>query len=226
MSKSHGFIPSFFDKNLISIVELEAKSFLSKKIRIENYYTDVLESIPSIKKLLNNKFLEKASEILSDQNPILHNIELHVQMPNCRSIPPHQDNFYHCIDPLDGFKFLLPLNDLNSFNGGLLFLNVQRKFPVLKHIPSNIENFSSVIPNDLFTQLNKSFTAYEYLKGDISYHFLNSIHFSNGNNTSNSSLFLVFRFQKKNSEQDPNALKKYLFCVQNHKKILNGKLEK
>ena len=219
MDNSHGFISKFLDQKLVSKVEVEANLFL-KNNKETNYYSNFDQNVPQVRSLLSEDLLKKASELLLFSKPVLMNIELHVQAPNCKAIPPHQDNFYHCINPLDGFKFLIPLNFLNLQNGGLVFLDVPRDFPVINHEPSDMENFSSYIPDNLFKKINKSITSYEYQKGDLSYHYLNSVHFSLGNRSKSNSLFLVFRFEKINSKQNDLALMNYSLCVEKHKKIL------
>ena len=219
MENSHGFISKFTDKQLVSKVELETILFL-KNNQETNYISNFDQYVPEVRSFVSKDLLKKASELLLFSNPILKNIELHVQAPNCKPIPPHQDNFYHCVNPLDGLKFLIPLNLFNLHNGALSFLDVPRDFPIIDHEPSDIENFSSFIPDYVFKKLNHSSTSYEYQKGDMSYHFLNSVHFSFGNKSKSNSLFLVFRFEKMNSKQDDLSLLKYSLCVEKHKKIL------
>ena len=66
-----------------------------------------------------------------------------------------------------------------------------------------------------------STSNYQYKKGDVSFHFINSIHFSNGNITNEDSFFLVFRFQTKKAEVINKEKKKYEKCYAEHLSLLN-----
>ena len=169
-----------------------------------------------------NSVLEKVLSLLNVNDVNLEAIELHIQRANCAPIPPHQDNFYHCIDPDKGLKVLIPLDNLSPTNGGLIYLDNDINYPILDHIPSNIENFSAIIEDRLFNKLRSKKSSYELNIGDSVFHFMNSIHYSLGNSTSKDSLFLVYRFQSPNAEVDKIAEKKYEECYQKHLRILRN----
>ena len=105
---------------------------------------------------------------------------------------------------------------MNVANGGLIFLDTHINFPVQKHVASKVKNFSSYIPIEVIKKLELSFTEYEYNLGDASYHFINSIHYSNGNKTEKDSLFLVFRYSSINSKIDKVSQAKYESCYKKH----------
>ena len=69
-------------------------------------------------------------------------------------------------------------------------------------------------------QLNLTSTCYAYNKGDASYHFLSSIHFSKGNISNKSKCFIVFRFQKANAKIKKNEVIKYENTRKEHLKII------
>ena len=54
--------------------------------------------------------------------------------------------------------------------------------------------------------------------GDGSYHFLNNVHFSNGNLSSEMAVFLVYRFETLNAEINIEAQQLYLKCREEHEK--------
>lgn len=221
MKNSHGFLKSIIDKKLVYNLGKRINYFLDSEVKISNYYNEIQGNIPEVKNILNEKVFEKISEFISTAKPILKAIELHVQLANCGPIPPHQDNFYHCILPPNyGLKILVPIESLNALNGGLSFLDVPYNYKILKHTPSNIPNFSSIIPKKNFSNLKEMSTSYTYEIGDISYHFLNSIHYSQGNKTKERVSFLVYRFENPQATLNRDALEKYLICSKSHKKIL------
>ena len=84
-------------------------------------------------------------------------------------------------------------------------------------------SFSSYIKSEQFKKLQFNNTTYSYKFGDISYHYLNSIHYSNGNTTSEDSFFVVFRFQTPKASIDIKAQTKYDLCYAKHQERLNNK---
>ena len=151
MKLSHGFIKNFIDKNLIATLRKKVDTFLDSEENIVNYYAEIEKKIPEVNQILEKKLLKKVSKYLSTPEPMLQAIELHVQLGNCDPIPPHQDNFYHCIYPPNfGLKILVPLSNLSSYNGGLSFLDIPIDYNVIDHIPTEIANFSSAISNEDF----------------------------------------------------------------------------
>lgn len=223
MNLSHGFLKNFISKNLILTLQKKVDNFLDSEENIVNYYAEIEKIIPEVNLILKKELLKKVSTYISTPEPILQAIELHVQLVNCKPIPPHQDNFYHCIYPPNfGLKILVPLSNLNSYNGGLSFLDIPIDYSIIDHIPTEIANFSSAISNEDFSDLNISKTSYNYEIGDLSYHYLNSIHFSHGNKSNTRKCFIVFRFEHPKASQNIIALEKYKICTKTHKKLIKG----
>ena len=212
---SHGILRNRIHKDFIERINIKCQKYIKVKKTISNYY-----NLKDDLKELGKYFIEDVKFLLKVVNPKLKAIELHVQKSGCEMIPPHQDNFYHCINPEMGLKILLPLQKLNSKNGGLIFLDCDINFPIQKHIASSIKNFSSFIENPIFKKIKKSKTSYNYNPGDASFHFLNSLHYSLGNKTNIDSLFLVFRYQNPIAKVNPIAQTKYNKCVDQHKKLI------
>ena len=136
-------------------------------------------------------------------------VELHYLPPSSVPIPPHQDNFYHCLEGGEGLKVLIPLTIFNANRGALSFFDCPSSIGVLPHLPSNVKNFSSYIPTDIIDELDYSLTTYNYRLGDASYHLLNSIHFSTGNQSDQESIFLVFRYHPVGITPSLSMLKTY-----------------
>ena len=68
----------------------------------------IFDEIKKFRRILR----KDVKSLLNTNIPVLKAIELHVQKAKCQKIPPHQDNFYHCLDPDMGLKILLPLQEL------------------------------------------------------------------------------------------------------------------
>ena len=109
---------------------------------------------------------------------------------------------------------------MNPSSGSLTFMDCDVNFPVQRHVSSTVKNFSSYIPKNEFDKLNFKKTTYNYEIGDASYHFINSIHFSDGNHSNSEIYFIVFRFQTPNATINKKALSIYEECFSNHKKLL------
>ena len=186
---SHGFLSKALSDSEVNKVKEE----LLEKFKFEifnkvTYFSEINIQVPSCLDLINLNIKNKVSSLLQTNKFKLCQVELHVLLKNGDSIPHHQDNFYHCTDPKDGVKILVPLNNLNLNSGGLIYLNTNRDFKTIKHISSSIQNFSSYIPHKYIDSLNLEEKSYEYNPGDISYHFYSSIHYGLGNN-SNTNIF-------------------------------------
>tara|TARA_Y100000589_G_scaffold117947_1_gene112030 strand:- start:102 stop:764 length:663 start_codon:yes stop_codon:yes gene_type:complete len=217
---SHGFLTKSVEKKEIALIRQKVSIFLKSESQKSNYYKNISEKIDNLNDLINPVLFDKVNNLLANSNPELSQIELHVQEAGCPGIPPHQDNFYHHIDPLDGLKVLIPLQSMDKSQGALIFLDNEVNSPVLEHCSSEFANFSSFINKNIIDSLKFTTTSYCYLEGDCSYHFMNSIHFSEGNNTNLDFYFLVYRFQKPNSKTDLNLRSKYEKCYENHLKRL------
>ena len=217
---SHGFLENFIDKDDLDKVNSDLKNFLSSENNKLTYISEINKTIPSITNLINQKVLSKVKELLKNENPIICNVELHLQSKKTPIIPPHQDNFYHCINPYEGLKILIPLQPMDIKKGALTFIDCEVDFPLQNHIASNVENFSSFIPNIDIDNFNQTQTTYKYNLCDASYHFLNSIHFSQGNNSDHEIYFIVFRFQIPNAKIDKKGLNKYEECLSSHRKLI------
>mgnify|MGYP001181553013 CR=1 FL=1 len=222
---AHGFLKGKLEQQLIQDIHSECLSYINKNSEIKNYYQDISSEIPSIKNLLNKKLIQKASELIKGKIE-LKATELHVQLPKCSAIPPHQDNFYHCLSFNESLKFLIPLQKLSKESGGLIYANCNYDENIYDHLPSSISGFSSYIAEDKYFARSFSETSYEYKLGDCSYHFGNSIHRSIGNQTNQISMFIVFRIESNEAKQNIKSLNKYNKCYEEHIKLLRNKKER
>tara|TARA_A100001035_G_C27761972_1_gene491693 strand:- start:578 stop:1243 length:666 start_codon:yes stop_codon:yes gene_type:complete len=220
--KSHGFYKDIVDKDKINKIQLDCLNFINQKCnKDENYFNHISHKIKNLDVLINPIIYKKISELLKYSSPELVATELHVQKPYCEGIPYHQDNFYHQVNPLESLKILIPLQNMNSDQGSLSFIDCENDIKVFKHIPSKVKNFSSYIPSNILKDINLRHISYTYEVGDLSYHFVNSIHFSKGNKTNKDFLFIVFRYQIPNQIINEELKNKYEKCYAEHKKIIN-----
>ena len=153
---------NFVNKEVIPGTNIESEEFWTSFGKI------VHELAP-----INKKLIQKASELIKGKIE-LKATELHVQLPKCSAIPPHQDNFYHCLSFNESLKFLIPLQKLSKESGGLIYANCNYDENIYDHLPSSISGFSSYIAEDKYFARSFSETSYEYKLGDCSYHFGNS----------------------------------------------------
>tara|TARA_B100000242_G_scaffold124592_1_gene87744 strand:+ start:12712 stop:13377 length:666 start_codon:yes stop_codon:yes gene_type:complete len=219
---SHGFLKQVININKINEIFLKVKKHFEKEIsNSETYFDGIHLLFPESLDLIDNKIDKLIKNLLGTNNVNLENVELHILNPKKSSIPPHQDNFYHCINPQDGLKILIPFDELNNSSGSLNFYDCENNYPTLKHEASKTKNFSAYIPDIVIRKLNLTTTCYTYNKGDASYHFLSSIHFSKGNISKKSKYFIVFRFQKAEAIVKKNEVIKYENTRKEHLKIIN-----
>lgn len=214
--KSHGLCKGILDLSQLKEIVNTCQTFIKQRDENSNYYGDINLHMKGIENIISKKIILKIKNLLNTNEIILNTVELHIQNKGCDGIPHHQDNFYHCTEAHKSLKFLIPLNKLNVANGGLIFLDTDINFPVQKHIASKVKNFSSYIPIEVIKKLELPYTEYEYNLGDASYHFINSIHYSNGNRTEKDALFLVFRYSSVNSKIDKASQARYESCYKKH----------
>lgn len=219
---SNGIFQNSIDKKLVEIVRSDCMRYLSENLDIKNYSSEISNYSSNINLLLNSFIYGQVSKLLKVKKPLLCATELHIQRARCIPIPPHQDNFYHCIEYNKGLKILIPLQNLSSNNGGLTFIDTKYDFPVLDHSPSSIRNFSAYINKDTFCKIKGKRISYDLNVGDSTYHFLNSIHFSLGNQTSEDILFLIYRFQNPEAIVNKLAQTKYETCYEIYSKNIKN----
>lgn len=224
---SHGFLPNSVDKYEVKKIETKIKKTYLTQIKAgETYFEGIHKKIPDSKDLVNVNLKIQIASLLKTTNIKLEQVELHILLKNGQPIPPHQDNFYHCLPAEKSLKVLIPLSSLNRSSGGLGFLNSPNNLKTLNHSPSSVNNFSAVISKNDFERLNFKETFYDYKIGDSSYHFVSSIHFSDGNKTFEDKYFLVYRYQCSNAKISKKSLIKYELNREKHlEKITNIQLK-
>ena len=218
---SHGFFTQIVNKKLIKSIRKKCNSYLCNKSA--TYFSNIDKEILEIKNLMSTGIKSKLEILLKTKEYKVSNVEMHVIEPHSLPIPPHQDNFYHCTEFQKSLKVLIPLQKFNNNNGALTYFDCEYDFPVLPHYASDVKNFSSFIKSSDAKNIPYKFKSYNFELGDASYHYVNNVHFSNGNQTDERTIFIVFRIETLNSKVDKEALKLYLTCKEKHEKILKKK---
>ena len=216
---SHGFFSAAIASNLIHNVKEDVENYLSNA-SYPTYTSDIHLHIVSVNKLIPDSLYHQTKLILDAANVDLESVELHYLPPCSEPIPPHQDNFYHCVVGGAGLKLLIPLTQFSEMNGGLHFVDCPSSIGVLPHVPSSTPNFSSFIPPDVLRHHHFSETIYDYRIGDVSYHLLNSIHSSTGNKSRDPVMFLVYRYQVAGCVISSSLLQDYKNTYQQHIKLI------
>ena len=217
---THGFLPAYLKPVLLNLI---VKILRKEMNNPSNTYVSHLHiKHPELVELIPSKLKRYAELKLECDSVCLHNIELHCLPPFSSPIPAHQDNFYHCIPNGAGMKFLIPLNRLSIKTGALSYLDCRSSIGILPHFPSKVKNFSAYIPDNVLDKLGYSYTSYEYLPGDASYHLLNSIHRSYGNKSDETTFFIVIRYQSSMASESLKMTKDSEDCYQAHQKLINS----
>ena len=129
---THGFLENSTSKDKIFKIKTKVDQYL----RCKDYptYTSAFGNIvPEVFELISDNLISLIRELLFSDFIKLENVELHYLPPSSEPIPPHQDNFYHCIEDGVGLKVLIPLTELSIKSGGLCYLNCTSDIGVLEH---------------------------------------------------------------------------------------------
>ncbi len=216
MKRAHGIFRNCVDKDNLKEVSQSIKEYIVTNQINRNYINNICDKVKGLTSLVNKELTKDISNLLEIKSPELCSVELHIQHSKSPPIPAHQDNFYHCIESRKGLKILIPLQELNSRNGGLSFLDTGLDQKILNHIASNHPGFSSIIPEDKVSLLKYASSSYSYLLGDCSYHFLNAIHYSQGNQTDEDTFFLVYRYHAPDAVINEKMRSKYEIVFKQH----------
>jgi len=141
------------------------------------YCESVDHYVPSIKRLLNLKLLAAASVLLGGQDTYFFAAEMHDKVPRQGTItPPHQDNFYFCLDPADALTIYVPLELHGRANGGLCYVRGSHHLGTMDHRKSKVKAFSSELLG--LAPGEQQVYPLEMQAGDVVFHHANTVHFA------------------------------------------------
>ena len=222
MYLSHGLIRNAIPVQDIIALKEETQRILSQ-IDANTAYAKDLNLLSEYIESRALDLIHIANRLLGREDCMLKTAEYHARYNDGSRIPPHQDNFYHCLKNGDGVKILVPLTKLDRERGALIFADVDKSQPVLPHIPGESKHFSSRISESNWRALCTPNTCYQYSLGDISYHYLSSIHWADPNTSNEPTAFLVFRYEPENAEEDLLMQHAYQSCMEANRGLLNAK---
>ena len=138
------------------------------------YAESIDHYVPSVRMLMDLKLLSAAGELL-DQNAHFFAAEMHDKVPRHGTVtPPHQDNFYFCLDPPDALTIYIPLEPHGPGNGGLCYVRGSHKLGTLDHGKSKVKAFSSELLGGPAGR--ESVVPLDMQPGDVVFHHANTIH--------------------------------------------------
>lgn len=182
----------------------------SKDIAIENDNIKYLKNpqfyFKSINKLLQSSLLI-LTENLIGQNIHVDVIELHQKYPGASETPPHQDNFYFCLEKGESLTAYIPLNEQNYQNGALAVLPGSHKYD-LDHNSSEVPGFSSGV--ELSNEQNNHIDYYSLKAGDLSIHHCNIVHLAPPNVSKTPRINIAIRLRSFNDRIDLKRQEKYI----------------
>lgn len=188
---------------------LDSNTIEKKNISIENGNIKYLKNpqiyFKSINYLVEAALFKLANNIVGE-NIFLNTIELHQKYPGASETPPHQDNFYFCLEKGQALTAYIPLNDQSFENGALAVIPGSHKHD-LDHRSSDVPGFSSGI--DLTEDQKNNIDHYSLKTGDLSIHHCNIVHLAPANNSKIPRLNIAIRLRSLTDTTDVRRLEKY-----------------
>jgi phytanoyl-CoA hydroxylase len=156
---------------------------LSGDRRLLKYFQHIQTYIASFQRLYCSTLLDAAEQLLGAK-VYFSNMGLHDKAPHKgTATPPHQDNFYWCLEPPCGLTAYVPLEKMSSENGGISYLPGSHKTGVIDHEKGKVAAFSSAIVEETFDLSN--FYRPELKPGDVAFHHANMVHAADPNRSGN-----------------------------------------
>lgn len=200
---------NFIIKNINSSIKKQIK--LKKDINLSKGKVNTFHALKRNEKLL--KFSKKnilpiADQLLKKKTKI-KSLEYFAKPAKVGlESPPHQDNFYWCLQRPDGLNFWVALDKASKINGSLYYYKGSHKLGLVDHKNSYIAGSSqtvSYLPNKNF---KKNYV--ELNPGDVVMHHLLVVHGSNSNTSNFSRRGFVVNVISNDAIVDKGAKKNYL----------------
>ena len=209
-------------EKLVKQLKYEIKMNFIKKndIALENdqikYLKNAVLYFDSIKNIVDSELIKLASFLIGD-NIIVEAVELHQKYPGTSQTPPHQDNFYFCLENAKSLTAYIPLNAQERENGALAVIPKSHNL-VYEHYPSSIAGFSSgiTLSNQQLSEVNH----YSLEVGDLSLHHCNIVHLAPPNTSKVPRINIAIRFRAKNEKESPEKLLKYNKFLEKSSRII------
>ena len=130
--------------------------------------------------------------------------------------PPHQDNFYFCLEKGKALTAYIPLNKQSKRNGALAVIPKSHLID-FDHHQSDVVGFSSGINKEDLTDYE--IDNYELEAGDISFHHCNIVHLAPPNTSGNPRTSIAIRFKGMSDRICQKKLERYKEFANKSKRI-------
>ena len=210
-------------KNLISdedidLIKLDLQKLIEEKLnkndkrqinKIDGNIINSLHNLKNwhwIKKIQNNLILRSLITKLLNEKIENFGAELFAKPSKSGlAVPPHQDNYYWCLNSHNALTVWIAIDKSTNENGGIYYYSKTHELGLLEHLPSFVPGSSQKIkymkPMSMFKKITPKLNA-----GDCLIHNCAIVHGSNANMSSNSRKGLTVRYRAKSAKID-NFLK-------------------
>ena len=134
-----------------------------------------------VKKLVANKIVDFGSEVFL--KPAINSLKA----------PPHQDNYYWCLENPNALTVWIALENANKRNGAVYYYEGTHKLGLLEHTTSNIPGLSQKLKYPLAMKKYKKHIT-KLSPGDCIFHHSLTVHGSEINKSSSSRIGLTLRY--------------------------------
>ena len=125
--------------------------------------------------------------------------------------PPHQDNFYWCLQPIapnTALTIWVALEASDQSNGGVSYLKGSHKIGIAEHVASFAPGSSQTIMDaTIFSKFESQ--CIELQPGDALIHDSMTVHWSEKNESERGRMGLTMQFQSQDAKEDPVMKKHY-----------------
>lgn len=134
--------------------------------------------------------------------------------------PPHQDNYYFCLEPPNVVTIWLALDRVDDENGCLRYLPGSHRLGIRRHDRSNVLGFSQAIVD--YSDADRQHEVAVHLQpGDAVAHHGNTIHRAEPNQSSDRHRrAFAMVFQGISCKRDPQAFQRYQQALQRQHEML------
>ncbi len=194
---------------------IDKNSKQADKRQINKVEGNIINSLHNLKnwywarKLQNNAVLKKLISNLLNEKIDNFGAELFAKPAKVGlAVPPHQDNYYWCLNSHNALTVWVALDKSNETNGGIYYYCRSHELGLLEHLPSNVPGSSQRLrylkPMSMFKKITPKLNA-----GDCLIHNCAIVHGSNSNKSSNSRKGLTVRYKAKSAKVDKFMQKRY-----------------
>ena len=221
-------IQNFYSKKDLSIIKKKLNEILknaSKKYNSHGRHINLINGVNN-KKIINSfhklhdygfvKKLARCKKVQNLVNGLLNTKKVKLRASEFFAkpkkiglgVPPHQDNYYWCVNNSKALTIWISLDKSTKKNGALSYYSGSHKYGVLNHRASYHPGTSQKVP--LFKKIKKLKKETPKLNpGDALLHHCLIVHGSEKNSSSKSRRGLTFQFMDKKSKVDQRMKKKY-----------------